>query len=145
MEQTVAIIKPFAYQQGHTGKIINEIEAAGFTIRMMDMTEFSREDACYFYEMHEERSFFGELVDYMSSGPIVVMVLEKQNAIEDFRKLIGATDPANASPDSIRGKYGTSVDKNAIHGSDSTENALREMTFIISRQQKCMGGCQCRG
>ncbi|MGB0356944.1 MAG: nucleoside-diphosphate kinase [Cytophagales bacterium] len=144
MERTAAIIKPLAYQKGYSGKIITDIEAAGFSIPMMYRTQFSKEEVAYFYKMHKERPFFGELVDYMASGPVVVLVLEKENAIKDFRNLLGPTDAKQAPPETLRGQYGTSVEKNGIHGSDSAENATREISFFTRRQQGCGNRCQCR-
>ena len=129
---TFTMIKPDATAAGHTGKIIDKIIEAGFTIKAMKWTRLSKEEAGKFYEVHKERPFYGELVDYMSSGPIVAAILEKENAVEDFRKLIGATNPANAEEGTIRKKYAESMGKNAVHGSDSDENAMIEGNFFFS-------------
>ncbi len=126
------MIKPDAVKNGHTGAILNDIIAGGFKIVAMKYTRLSTEKAGEFYAVHKERGFFGELVDFMSSGPIVAAILEKENAIEDFRTLIGSTDPAQAAPGTIRNKYAKSIDANAIHGSDSDANAEIEGNFFFS-------------
>jgi nucleoside-diphosphate kinase len=126
------MIKPDAFAAGHTGSIIQHIEAAGFKLIAMKLTRLSAEKAGEFYAVHKERPFYGELVDFMSSGPIVAAILEKDNAVEDFRKLIGATNPANAEEGTIRKLYARSVGENAIHGSDSNENAAIEGSFFFS-------------
>jgi nucleoside-diphosphate kinase len=123
------MIKPGAVKAGHIGAILAQINKAGFRIVAMKLTQLSKEKAGEFYEVHKERPFYGELVDFMSSGPIVAAILEKDNAVEDFRKLIGATNPANAEPGTIRALFATSVGENAIHGSDSDENAAIEGAF----------------
>ena len=130
--RTFTMIKPDAFAAGHTGSIIQHIEAAGFKIIAMKATKLSAEKAGEFYAVHKERPFYGELVDFMSSGPIVAAILEKDNAVEDFRKLIGATNPANAEEGTIRKLYARSVGENAIHGSDSNENAAIEGSFFFS-------------
>jgi nucleoside-diphosphate kinase len=112
------------------------IEEAGFRILAMKKSQLSKELAGKFYEIHKERSFYGELVAYMSSGPIVPMILEKDNAVEDFRKLIGATDPKKAAPGTIRALFAKSIDANAIHGSDSDENAVIEGNFFFSQFER---------
>ena len=117
--KTFTMIKPDAVADGYIGGIINQINEAGFRIVAMKMTQLSRYDAEQFYAIHKERPFFGELVEYMTSGPIVAAILEKDNAVESFRKLIGATDPAQAEEGTIRKKYAKSIASNAIHGSDS--------------------------
>jgi nucleoside-diphosphate kinase len=126
------MIKPDAFASGHTGSILKQIEAAGFKIVAMKLTKLSAEKAGEFYAVHKERPFYGELVEFMSSGPIVAAILEKSNAVEDFRKLIGATNPANAEEGTIRKIYAKSVGENAIHGSDSDENAAIEGNFFFS-------------
>ena len=127
--RTFTMIKPDAVSAGHIGAILAQINEAGFRIVAMKLTKLSLEKAGEFYDVHRERPFYGELCDFMSSGPIVAAILEKDNAVEDFRKLIGATNPANAEPGTIRAKYATSVGENAVHGSDSDENAAIEGAF----------------
>lgn len=134
--KTFTMIKPDAFASGHTGSILKHIEAAGFSIKAMKLTRLSKEKAGEFYAVHKERPFYGELVDFMSSGPIVAAILEKDNAVEDFRKLIGATNPANAEEGTIRKLYARSVGENAIHGSDSDENAAIEGSFFFSAFEK---------
>lgn len=126
------MIKPDAVRAGNIGDILQMINAAGFRIVAMKLTHMTKERAGQFYEVHKERPFYGELCDFMSSGPIVAAILEKNNAVEDFRKLIGATNPANAEPGTIRKLYATSVGENAVHGSDSDENAAIEGGFHFS-------------
>lgn len=126
------MIKPDAVRAGNIGNILQMINAAGFRIVAMKLTHMTQERAGQFYEVHKERPFYGELCDFMSSGPIVAAILEKNNAVEDFRKLIGATNPANAEPGTIRKLYATSVGENAVHGSDSDENAAIEGAFHFS-------------
>ncbi len=123
------MIKPDAVRNGHIGAILEQINGAGFRIKAMKYTKLSAEKAGEFYEVHKERPFYGELVEFMSSGPIVAAVLEKDNAVTDFRTLIGATNPAEAAEGTIRAKYATSIGENAVHGADSDENALREASF----------------
>jgi nucleoside-diphosphate kinase len=130
--RTFTMIKPDAVKNGHTGAILNDIIAGGFKIVAMKYTRLSAEKAGEFYAVHKERPFYGELVDFMSSGPIVAAILEKENAVEDFRKLIGHTDPSKAEPGTIRNKYAKSIDANAVHGSDSDENAEIEGNFYFS-------------
>ena len=126
------MIKPDAYAKGNTGNILAMIESAGFRIVAMKKTLLTSERAGEFYAIHRERPFFGELVEFMSSGPIVAAILEKDNAVEDFRKLIGATDPAKADEGTIRKKYAENVGRNAVHGSDSDANAVIEGSFFFS-------------
>ena len=133
---TFTMIKPDATAAGHTGKIIDRIIGAGFTIKAMKWTRLSKEEAGKFYDIHRERPFFGELVEYMTSGPIVAAILEKDNAVEDFRALIGATDPQKAAEGTIRKLYAESIGRNAIHGSDSDENASIEGAFFFSGLEK---------
>ena len=126
------MIKPDAFRNGHTGAILDQILKAGFQIKAMKLMKLSAEKAGEFYAVHKERPFYGELVDFMSSGPIMAAILEKDNAVEDFRKLIGATNPANAEEGTIRKQFATSVGENAIHGSDSDANAQIEGSFMFS-------------
>lgn len=130
-DKTFTMIKPDAVADGYIGGILNQINEAGFRIVAMKMTQLSRKDAGQFYAIHKERPFFGELVEYMTSGPIVAAILEKDNAVEDFRKLIGATDPAKAEEGTIRRKYAKSIAANAVHGSDSDDNAAIEGNFFF--------------
>ena len=127
--RTFTMIKPDAVAAGHIGAILAQINNAGFRIVAMKLTRMSAQTAGAFYAVHKERPFYGELVEFMSSGPIVAAVLEKENAVEDFRKLIGATDPAKAEPGTIRALYAKNVGENAVHGSDSDENAAIESAF----------------
>ena len=127
--RTFTMIKPDAVKAGNSGAILKMIEEAGFRIVAMKLTKLSPEKAGEFYAVHKERPFYGELVEYMSSSPIIAAILEKENAVEDFRKLIGATNPAEAEPGTVRALYGTSIGENAIHGADSDENAAREGSF----------------
>lgn len=126
------MIKPDAFKNGHAGAIIDRIIKEGYKVKAMKMLKLSAEKAGEFYAVHKERPFYGELVEFMSSGPIVAAILEKDNAVEDFRKLIGATNPANAEEGTIRKLYATSVGENAVHGSDSDENAAIEGAFMFS-------------
>ncbi len=130
--RTFTMIKPDAVKNGHIGNILQMINAAGFKIIAMKYTRLSTDQAGKFYEVHKERPFYGELVEFMSSGPIVAAILEKDNAVADFRKLIGATNPAQADEGTIRKLYATSVGENAVHGSDSDENAAIEGNFFFS-------------
>lgn len=126
------MIKPDAFAAGHIGSILKHIEAAGFKIIAMKAIRLSAEKAGEFYAVHKERPFYGELVEFMSSGPIVAAILEKENAVADFRTLIGATNPAQAADGTIRKLYAKSVGENAVHGSDSDENAAIEGSFFFS-------------
>ena len=134
--RTFTMVKPDATSKGHSGAIINDIIAGGFTIIAMKWTKLSKEQAGAFYEVHKERPFYDELVDFMSSGPIVAVILEKENAVADFRKLIGATNPAQAEEGTIRKKYASSMGENAVHGSDSDENAAIEGDFFFSKLER---------
>ena len=129
---TFTMIKPDAVANGHTGKVINDIIEGGFSIKAMKYLHLSKEKAEAFYGIHRERPFFNDLVSFMTSGPIVAAVLTKENAVADFRTLIGATNPADAAEGTIRAKYAVSIDANAIHGSDSDENAAGEASFFFS-------------
>ena len=130
--RTFTMIKPDAVANGHIGAILNDIIAGGFKIVAMKYTQLSPELAGEFYAVHKERGFYGDLVSFMSSGPIVAAILEKENAVADFRKLIGATNPADAAEGTIRNKYAKSIDANAVHGSDSDENAQIEGSFYFT-------------
>ncbi len=133
---TFTMIKPDAFGAGNSGAIIKMIEEAGFSIKAAKMTQLSSERAGQFYEVHKERPFYNDLVSYMSSGPIIAMVLEGDNAVESFRKLIGATNPADAEEGTIRKMFATSIEANAVHGSDSDENAAIEAGFFFSRTER---------
>lgn len=133
--RTFTMLKPDALENGHTGKIIDMIIQAGFQIKAMKLTQLTTELAQKFYEVHAERPFYGELVEYMTSGPIVAAILEKDNAVADFRALIGATDPADAAEGTIRKYYAESKGRNAVHGSDSDENAAIEGEFHFSASE----------
>ncbi|HEV8514318.1 MAG TPA: nucleoside-diphosphate kinase [Cyclobacteriaceae bacterium] len=135
-KRTFTMIKPDATGAGNSGAITKMIEEAGFRIVAMKKTKLSAELAGKFYEIHKERPFYGELCSYMSSGSIVPMILEKENAVEDFRKLIGATDPKKAAPGTIRALFAKSIDANAIHGSDSDANAEIEGSFFFSQFER---------
>ena len=130
------MIKPDAVRGGHIGAILKIINEAGFKIQAMKFTHLSPQKAGEFYAIHKERPFYGELVEFMSSGPIVAAILEKDNAVNDFRKLIGATNPAEAEPGTIRALYATNVGENAVHGSDSDENAIIESNFHFSHTER---------
>ena len=127
--RTFTMIKPTAVKNGHIGAIMAHINKAGFRIVAMKLTQLSAAKAGEFYAVHKERPFYGELVEFMSSGPIVAAVLEKDNAVEDFRTTIGATNPADAAEGTIRALYATNIGENAVHGSDSDENAAIEANF----------------
>jgi len=133
---TFTMLKPDAVKAGHIGSILKDILAAGFHIQAMKYTQLSPEMAGKFYEVHKERSFYSDLVGFMSSGPIVAAILVKDNAVEDFRKLIGATDPNKAEEGTIRKNYAQSIEANAVHGSDSPENAKIEAGFFFSEFER---------
>ncbi len=130
------MIKPDAVSAGNSGAIIKMIEEAGFKIVAMKKTYLTKERAGQFYEVHKERPFYNDLTSYMSSGAIIPMILEKDNAVEDFRKLIGATNPKDAAPGTIRALFAESIEANAIHGSDSDENAAIEGSFFFARTEQ---------
>lgn len=134
--RTFTMIKPDAVANGHIGAILNDIIAGGFKIVAMKYIQLTAESAGNFYAVHKERPFYGELVNFMTSGPIVAAILEKDNAVEDFRTLIGATNPAEAAEGTIRNKYAKSIDANAVHGSDSDENAQIEGNFFFSQFER---------
>ncbi len=131
MERTFAIIKPDAITSKHAGQIINIIELNGFNILGLQKKQLTRQEAETFYAVHKERPFFGELVNYMISGPVIVMALEKENAIQEWRDLMGATNPAKAAPGTLRRMFGTSIGSNATHGSDAPETAKEELKFFF--------------
>ena len=130
------MIKPDAVSNGYIGAILNKISEAGFRIAALRMTKLTQADAEAFYAVHNERPFFGELVSFITSGPIVAAVLEKENAVTDFRTLIGATNPSEAAEGTIRKLYATSMGENAVHGSDSDENAALEIAFHFSERDR---------
>ena len=134
-QKTFSIIKPDGVRQGDAGKILAKIEEAGFKILGLRMVQMTKRHAEGFYAVHKERPFFGSLTEFMSSGPCIVMVLEKVNAIDDLRKLMGATDPKNADEGTIREEFGTSVEANVIHGSDSPESAAIEIPYFFTLLQ----------
>jgi nucleoside-diphosphate kinase len=134
--RTFTMIKPDAMKNGHAGAILDKIIKAGFRIVALKQTFLSKEKAGQFYEVHKERPFYGELVNFMSSGVIIAAILEKENAVADFRKLIGATDPSKADEGTIRKLFATSLGENAVHGSDSDENAKMEGDFFFSGLEK---------
>ena len=129
---TFAIIKPNAVRTGKSGPILAMINEGGFEIAAMKMIEMTKLQAESFYEVHKEKPFYLDLVEFMTSGPVVVMILKHENAVDEFRKLIGATDPSQAAPGTIRNIFAVSVQMNAVHGSDSLENARREANFFFS-------------
>ena len=133
--RTLAIIKPDAVDNGYTGKIIDRIISAGFKIRAVQLMHLSREQAESFYAVHRGRPFYNDLVDFMTSGPCMPMVLEHEDAVNAFRELIGATNPAKANEGTIRKDFAESVQNNAVHGSDSDENAQKEIAFFYSTDQ----------
>ncbi len=135
MEQTLSIIKPDAVKKGVIGKIIDRFESNGLRIAAMKKVQLSEQDAAEFYAVHKERPFFGELVEFMTSGPVVVMVLEGENAVAKNRELMGATNPKEAAPGTIRADFAESIDANAVHGSDSLENAKTEIAFFFAQRE----------
>lgn len=134
--RTFTMIKPDAVGNSHAGAILNDIITAGFKIVAMKYIHLTKETAGAFYAVHKDRPFYTDLVEFMTSGPIVAAILEKDNAVEDFRTLIGATDPTKAEPGTIRNKYAKSIDANAVHGSDSDENAAIEGNFFFSQFER---------
>ena len=136
MNRTFTMIKPDATSKGYTGAILDQIIKAGFSVKAMKWTKLTVEQAGQFYEVHKERPFYGEIVAFMSSGPIVAAILEKDNAVADFRKLIGATNPAQAEEGTIRKNFAASMGENAVHGSDSDENAQIEGNFFFAATER---------
>lgn len=137
MEQTLSIIKPDATKKGVIGKIIDRFESNGLRIAAAKKVQLSVEDAKKFYEVHASRPFYNDLVDFMTSGPVVVMVLEGENAVLKNRELMGATNPKEAAPGTIRADFADSIDANAVHGSDSLENAKIEIAFFFASREIC--------
>lgn len=134
-QRTLAILKPDCVRKGLIGEVIRRIQEAGFTIKAMKMTRLTKATAEGFYAVHRERPFFDDLTTFMSSGPCVPVVLEKENAIEDFRKLIGATNPAEAAPGTVRNEFADSVGENIVHGSDSDENGKIETAYFFAESE----------
>ncbi len=134
--RTFTMLKPDAVEKGYIGGILEKITASGFKIVALKLTQMTKADAETFYEVHNERPFYEELVEYMTRGPIVAAILEKDNAVEDFRTLIGATNPAEAAEGTIRKQYAASIGENAVHGSDSDENAATESAFHFSGREQ---------
>ena len=135
MAMTLAIIKPDAVAAGSAGRILAKLQEVGFTIRGLKMLRLSETQARAFYEVHKERPFYGSLVEFMTSGPVMPVALEGENAVANLRDVMGATDVAKAAPGTIRALFGTSIERNAIHGSDSPENAAIELSFFFSRAE----------
>jgi len=132
VQQTLAIVKPDAVEAGNTGAIVQMIEDAGFTVRAMKKARLSAAQAEGFYHVHRERPFFGDLVSFMTSGPVVLMILEAEGAIAKWRDLMGPTDATKAGPDTVRGRFGTNIERNASHGSDAPETAAFETAYFFS-------------
>ncbi|HIE35051.1 MAG TPA: nucleoside-diphosphate kinase [Campylobacterales bacterium] len=135
MEKTLSIIKPDAVKKNIIGKIIDRFESNGLKISAMKKIMLTKDDASRFYEVHKERPFFNDLVEYMTSGPVVVMVLEGENAVAKNRELMGATDPKEAEAGTIRADFAESIEANAVHGSDSLENAQKEISFFFAKRE----------
>ncbi len=135
MERTLSIIKPDAVAKNVIGKIVDRFESNGLRVAAMKKLQLTKEDAGEFYAVHKERPFFGELVEFMTSGPVVVMVLEGENAVAKNRELMGATNPKEAAPGTIRADFAESIDANAVHGSDSLENAKIEIAFFFAQRE----------
>ena len=133
---TLMMIKPDAIENGHIGNILEKVTSAGFSIKALKLTQLTLNDAELFYGLHKERPFFGELVNFMTRGPIVAAILEKENAVSDFRTLIGSTNPAEAAEGTLRKLYASSMGENAVHGSDSDENAALEASFHFSQRER---------
>jgi nucleoside-diphosphate kinase len=135
MEMTLAILKPDSVAAGHAGKIVAHLEAEGFAVRGCRLVRLSVEQARAFYEVHKERPFYGSLVEFMTSGPVMPLALERADAVPHLRQVMGATDVAKAAPGTVRALFGTSIERNAIHGSDSAENAMIELGFFFARSE----------
>ena len=133
---TLTMVKPEAVRNGNAGKIIAKIEEGGFKIIAMKYLKLTKQQAQLFYFVHRERPFYGELVEFMSSGPIVAAVLEKENAVEAYRAFIGSTNPKDAAPGTVRALFGSNIQENAVHGSDSDENAIKEASFFFSELER---------
>jgi nucleoside-diphosphate kinase len=135
MERTLAILKPDTVAAGNAGKVLAHLEKEGFTLRGVRLLRLTEAQARSFYEVHRERPFYGSLVEFMTSGPVMPLALERADAVAHLRRVMGATDVAKAEPGTIRNLYGTSIERNAIHGSDSPENAALELAFFFSRSE----------
>jgi len=135
MEQTLSIIKPDGVKNGHIGAIVTLFEKAGLKIKAMQLRHLTKEDAGRFYEVHQARPFFNDLTNFMSSGPVLAMVLEGENAISKNREIMGATNPAEAAPGTIRKDFAKSIDENTVHGSDGPETAKAEIAFFFTQDQ----------
>lgn len=135
MERTLTIVKPDAVASGSSGKVLSHLEASGFSILAVKRIRLSEQQAQGFYEVHRERPFFNDLVKFMTEGPVIVAVLQREKAVSYLREVMGATNPAEAVEGSIRALYGTNIERNAIHGSDSSENAVQEIQFFFSRAE----------
>jgi nucleoside-diphosphate kinase len=135
MERTLAILKPDTVEAGKAGAVIAKLQADGFTVRGIKMLRLSQAQAQAFYEVHSARPFYGSLVEFMTSGPVIPLALERENAVAHLREVMGATDVAKAAPGTVRNLFGTSIERNAIHGSDSAENAGVELSFFFSRAE----------
>jgi nucleoside-diphosphate kinase len=133
MEMTLGILKPDSVGAGHAGKIVAHLEAEGFGLRGIKLLRLTTAQARAFYEVHRERPFYGSLVEFMTSGPVMPLALERENAVAHLRQVMGATDVAKAAPGTVRALYGTSIERNAIHGSDSPDNAAAELAFFFAR------------
>ncbi len=136
METTLAIVKPDSVAAGNAGKILAHLEAEGFVLRGLKVLHLSADQAAAFYEVHKERPFYGELVRFMTSGPVIPVVLEREDAVRHLRAVMGATDSTKAEAGTIRNLFGTNIERNAIHGSDSPENAAQEIAFFFSRAER---------
>jgi len=136
-QKTLGIIKPDAVEKSHIGEILDRIEKNGLCIIAMKMKTLSQAEAAEFYDIHKERPFFNDLVSFMSSGPVVIMALEGVDAVHRYRQIMGATNPQNAAPGTIRADFAESIDHNAVHGSDSTETAARELKFFFNEDEIC--------
>jgi nucleoside-diphosphate kinase len=135
MAMTLAIVKPDAVEAGNAGKVLAKLQEVGFTIRGIKMLRLTETQARAFYEVHKERPFYGSLVKFMMSGPVMPIALERENAVTHLREVMGATDVAKAAPGTLRNLFGTSIERNAVHGSDSPENAAIELSFFFSRAE----------
>lgn len=133
---TLTIIKPDAVRNKHTGKILSMIESGGFRISALKMVKMDKQKASAFYQVHQGKPFYDPLIEFMTSGPVVVAIVEKYNAVEEYRKLMGPTDPSEAAPGTIRRHFGNTVRENAVHGSDSLENAIAECNFFFSLEER---------
>jgi nucleoside-diphosphate kinase len=140
MQTTLTILKPDSVRAGNAGKILAHLEAEGFTVRCLKKLRLTEDQAKAFYEVHKERPFYGELVKFMTSGPVIPAALERENAVAHLRQVMGATDSTKAEAGTVRNLYGTDIEQNAIHGSDSPENAANEVAFFFSRAELIAAG-----